>query len=292
MARKPLAEFAKDVALDEADDHDLVLALEQRGFTITKDMPTDRRVELSDRPSGKVRFGVVSDTHFGHRKQQLTYLRDFYDQARDWGAEFMLHGGDVVDGQNMHRDQQFELFKHGVAEQGRYAAEVLPELRNKRGKVLPTHVIGGNHDGSGFNDAGANVFDTIKAAGRTDVRFLGAPTATFHYGPLRIRITHPDGGVPYARSYRLQKAVEQLPPDDKPHLYLFGHWHVCTHVPGYRNVEAISLPCFQAQTSYIARKQLSPVIGGVLFEAEFSERGLDNLLTKWVLYRTPIVEDY
>lgn len=284
MSRKPLAEYATDVALADAADHDLVLALEERGFIVTKDMPTARRVEISDRPSGKVRFAVVSDTHLGHRHQQLTHLKDFYRKAKRWKAEFVLHGGDLVDGQRMHRDQEFELHRHGVHAQGKYAADVYPD-------DLPTHAIGGNHDGSGWNDAGANVFDTI-CPRRPDIHFLGAPVATFHYGPLRIRLIHPDGGVSYARSYRLQKAVEALPADDKPHIMLFGHWHVASHLPAYRNVEAFQVPCFQGQTSYMARKQLAPVVGGVLFEAEYSERGLEDLTSRWVMYRTLIPEDY
>jgi DNA repair exonuclease SbcCD nuclease subunit len=286
-----LSEFAAPAAAD-LEDHDLILALQDRGFVITKDIPTEREVVLSDQPEGRIRFAIVSDTHLGHRKQQLTHLQDFYTKATEWGAQFMLHGGDLVDGQNMHRDQQFELFKHGVHAQGKYAADNLPVLKNKKKQTLPTHAIGGNHDGAGFNDAGANVFDTIAAAGRHDVHFLGAPVGTFHYGPLRIRLVHPDGGVAYARSYKLQKAVEQLPPDDKPHIMLFGHWHVASHLPGYRNVEAFAVPCFQAQTAYIARKQLSPVIGGVLFEAEYDKHGLQDLTTRWVLYRTPIPEDH
>lgn len=292
MARKPLADFAADKALSEAEDRDLVLALEQRGFVVTKDQLTDRRVELSDQPSGSVKFGIVSDTHLGHRKQQLTHLRSFYREASDWGSQFMLHGGDMVDGQNMHKDQQYELHRHGTHAQGKYAAEELPVLKSKKGRTLPTHVIGGNHDGSGFNDAGANVFDTVAAYGRDDLHFLGAPTATFHWGSLAIRLMHPDGGPSYARSYRLQKIVEQFPADDKPHMLLCGHWHVASHLPGYRSVEAFAVPCFQAQTAYLQRKGLAPVIGGLLFEAFYSERGLEDLVTRWVTYRSTIPEDY
>jgi hypothetical protein len=203
----------------------------------------------------------------------------------------MLHGGDVVDGQNMHRDQQFELFRHGVEAQGTYTAKHLPVLRNKKGKPLPTYAIGGNHDASGWNDVGANVLKRVEQE-RSDFKFLGAPQATFHHGPLRIRLMHPDGGPSYARSYKLQKIVEQLPPDDKPHILLLGHWHVAAHVPGYRNVESFAVPCFQAQTAYIARKGLAPVVGGILFEAEFDKNGLRDLTTKWVLYRTHLPEDY
>ncbi len=278
-------------AVAKLEDRDLIVALEQRGFVITKDAPAERRIVLDGAPKGSVRFAVASDTHLGHKHQQLTYWRDFVAKAGAWGAEFMLHAGDVVDGGRMHRDQEFELFRHGAESQGNYAIENFPVLRNRKGKLLPTYLIGGNHDGSFWNDAGANVLGQVAAA-RPDVKFLGAPAATFHHGALRIYLLHPDGGPSYARSYRLQKIVEQLAPDDKPHILLAGHWHVANHVPGYRNVEAFALPCFQAQTAYLKRKGLAPVIGGLLFEAFYDERGLQDLVTRYVLYRTPHPKDW
>jgi DNA polymerase II small subunit/DNA polymerase delta subunit B len=285
-AKPSLEEFAAKAAIDEAEDRDLVTALEARGFMITKDQPrTERRVNLGgSKKTGRVRFGIASDTHLGHRHQQLTHWRDFTEKARKWGAEFMLHGGDVVDGGRMHRDQEFELFKHGAAAQGRYAAEVIPKLGT-------TYLIGGNHDGSFFNDAGANVFDTMLAK-RDDLKFLGAPAAMFYVGSLKIYMMHPDGGVPYARSYKIQKITEQFAPDQKPHIFVTGHWHVTCYVPGYRNVEAFSLPCFQSQTAYLKRKGLAPVIGGLLIDATYSSAGLERISSEFITYHTALIEDY
>ena len=283
-----LSEFAEATNLSDAE---LITRLEARGFYVLKDAPNERAVALSDQPSGSLRFGVVSDTHLGHKHQQLTHLRGFYDAAKEFGAAFMLNAGDLVDGGRMHRDQEFELFRHGCDAQATYAAESYPRLTNKRGRTLPTYVIGGNHDGSFFNDAGANVLGQF-AGMRDDIEFLGAPTAMFHWGPLRIMLMHPDGGPSYARSYKLQKIVENFAADTKPHILLCGHWHVANHLPGYRSVEAFALPCFQAQTAYLRRKGLAPVVGGVLFEAQFGEAGLYDLTTRWVIYRTMIDKDW
>lgn len=274
-------------------DLELAEEMQRRGWIVHKDDPVvDRHVEIDAPKRGTVRFGVVSDTHLGSKYQQLTYWRRFCDTAREWGAQFMLHAGDAVDGTHkMHRGMEFEQFVHGFEGQGRYAVDKWPELLNKRGKALPQYAIGGNHDGSFFSDVGANVLQLI-ADNRDDVEFLGAPAATFHIGGLQIYMLHPDGGPSYARSYRLQKIVEQLPADTKPHVLMAGHWHVTSHVPGYRSVEAFALPCFQSQTPYLRRKGLAPVIGGALFEMEYSERGLEDLTTKWVLYRSHLERDW
>lgn len=274
---------------------EMIAALEDEGYVVTIDQPTHRIQSTSDQSAGKVRFGVCSDTHLGHKHQQLTHLTDFYRKASEWGAEFMLHGGDLVDGQNMHRDQQFELHRHGVDAQARYAIEKLPVLTNgktspKARKVLPTYGIGGNHDGSGWNDVGANVLGQL-ADNRDDYTFLGAPTATFLHGPLRIMLMHPDGGPSYAKSYKLQKIVEGFEADSKPHILLCGHWHIQAHVH-VRNVHAFAVPCFQSQTAYLKRKGLQPVVGGLLLEAEYDQRGLLNLTTRFVLYPNTIPGDW
>lgn len=268
------------------------MALESRGFVVTKDLRTDRRVKLSVPKAGKLRFGIVSDTHLGHVKQQLTYWREFTARAERFGAEFMLHAGDLVDGQNMHRDQQWELHRHGAHAQALYAAEMVPKLHGRSSKaVLPTYVIGGNHDGSAWMSAGANTLDTLTSR-RPDITFLGAPLATFEASGLRIMLMHPDGGVAYSRSYKPQKICEQFAPDEKPHVLLLGHWHITDYLPAYRGIHALSLPCFQAQTAYLKRKGLAPVVGGVLVEVEYDAHGIRAFTPSFHIWNTHLQNDY
>lgn len=271
--------------LDSYKDKDLIEHLENKGYVVTIDQPEHRQIKLQPNRGKKVRFGVVSDTHLGNKYQQITYLHDFYRRAKEFKVNFMLHAGDLVDGQNMHKDQQFELFAHGVKAQAQYAIKNYPYIPK-----VNTYVIGGNHDGSGWKDSGADVLAAI-SAGRPDIVSLGAIQATFHFGPLRIMLMHPDGGVAYARSYKLQKIVEGFEADNKPHILLCGHWHIQCHV-SVRNVEAFAIPCFQAQTPFMKRKGLNPVIGGYLFEVEYDESGLVSLWTNFVRYSAPIEKDY
>lgn len=286
-------EAAETAVAAKIDTRDLIVELENRGLQVLVDTPNEPVINLNKSATGRIRFGVVSDTHLGHKHQQLTHLHDFCRRAGEHGVEFMLHAGDVVDGQRMHRDQEFELHRHGVQAQGEYAAEHLPVVKRRVGRSLetvPWHIIGGNHDGSGWNSAGADVLGVI-AGIRDDVNVLGAPAATFVAGPVRIYLLHPDGGVSYARSYKLQKIVEGFEADSKPHILLAGHWHVQCHV-STRNVEAFALPCFQAQTAYIKRKGLMPVIGGYLFDVEYDANGVTAVSPQFVRYSNPIPHDY
>jgi predicted phosphodiesterase len=282
-------EAAAETATSKAD---AIAAIEAAGGRVIFDRPRERKIVLDPQTAGHVRFGVVSDTHLGHRNQQISHLRDFYRQAGEWGAEFMLHAGDLVDGQNMHRDQQFELFQHGVDAQAKYAIEHLPKLGRgtAKSKLQPQYIIGGNHDGSGWNDVGANVLGQL-ADNRPDIHFLGAPQAVFDHDGLRIMLLHPSGGSPYAKSYRAQKVVEGFAPDEKPHVLLIGHLHYFCHV-SIRNVEAYQLPCFQAQTAYMKAKGLYPDIGGLLFDVEYDDAGPTAITNKFVRYSVAKKEDW
>lgn len=293
-ADKPLAELLTPApTVADLDDRELVAEMEARGWTIHKDQIQERHIEVDAPVEGRIRFGMASDTHLGSKYQQLTHLRSFCKAAEEWGVDFMLHGGDVIDGiHKAHRGMEYEQFKLGSEGQSAYAVEHLPEVRKRgKGKPVPWHVIGGNHDGWAYQDTGTNILTRI-ALERPDFHVLGAPQADFHIGPLTIRLLHPSGGTAYARSYKLQKIVEQISSDDKPHILVMGHWHIAAHVPGYRNVEAFAVPCFQSQTPYLQTKGLAPVIGGLLWEAEYDANGLRDLTSRWCLFRRPVEKDW
>ena len=278
------------------EDKDLLEELSRRGWIVHKDDPkSERHIDLDAPKRGRVKIAFESDTHFGSKYAQPTHLRAFCQTAGEWGADYILHAGDVFDGiHKMHRGMEYEQFIHGYEAHKRWAVEHWPTVTAGRGKakrVVRRHVIGGNHDGSYFKDVGADILTAV-AAERDDVTVLGAPAATFHVSGLSIYLVHPDGGVPYARSYKPQKAIEQMAPENKPHIWVAGHFHTPVHVPAYRNVEAFCLPSFQTQTPYLARKGLGSTVGGLLMEIEFSERGLEDLSTTWVIYRNHIPRDW
>jgi predicted phosphodiesterase len=296
--------FADEVLhpLVHLEESALVAELSRRGWIAHKDDPTDARHIVLDAPKrGKVKIAFESDTHIGSKYQQVTRWHEFAKAAGEWGADYVLHAGDAYDGiHKMHRGMEYEQFIHGFRAHLDYGVNNWPVFERTvkarpggraRTEIIPQSVIGGNHDGSYYNEAGADILGAT-AARRPDITVLGAPAATFHISGLSIYLVHPDGGVPYARSYKPQKAVEQLAPENKPHLWVAGHWHTPVHVPGYRNVEAFTLPSFQAQSSYLMRKGLMSTVGGVLMELEFSEHGLEDLTVKWVIYRRHIERDY
>ena len=150
-----------------------------------------------------------------------------------------------------------------------------------------------------FKSSGFDIGEAV-AKERDDMVYLGATTAfvnpvdspTHEDSPL-IMLHHPAGGQPYTRSYRMQKIVEQLPPQKKPMILLMGHLHSMVIMPGYRNVECYQLPCFQAQTPYLQAKGMYPTLGAMILELTIDDNGsLIKNQPIWWEYYVPVENDY
>lgn len=224
------------------------------------------------------RIGLVSDTHLCSKYQQLTLLHDAYKIFDDRGVDFVLHAGDLHDGMDMYRGQHNEIFIHGADEQKDYSVEHYPRLYGGR----KTYIIGGQHDRSFFK---INGFDIMAAVckERKDLVYRGFFDARFVIKGIPIDLKHPGGGVAYARSYKMQKIIENMigfittvPSIRPPVLTVFGHWHIPCHLPSYMGIDAVSMPCFQSATPYLTEKGLMPVIGCAIAEIQLDK---DNHLT-------------
>lgn len=281
--------------MDEKDltkvrTEDLLGVLRERGFFVSKVPPTASgkvfQADLTKLAGDKYRFAVVSCTQIGSKYQQLSHLHTFYKLCKKRGIELVLHCGDLVDGSKVYRGQEYELFLHGADEQREYVVSNYPYVPG-----IKTKVIMGNHDESFWKTDGYNIVDAI-CDKRDDMEYLGDYLAFVKVDGIKVGIMHSAGGVPYARSYKPQKIVEQLSPEVKPHMLFIGHWHVQCHIPAYRNVEAFSMGCFQSQTPFLTRLGLSPNIGGLLVEIRVNSAGLLGITTEWIPFYVPVENDF
>ena len=272
----------KTQSLAEVEVRELLKEVQGRGYYIAR-VPLTKsgqtfKGDLTRWKGNKFRFGVVSDTHLGSRYQQLTALWDFYRicQRRQVGTVF--HCGDLVDGEKMYRGQEYELFIHGADGQTEYAIEHYPRL-----KGVSTRIISGNHDCSFLDTAGYNVVAAV-CRNRDDMTCLGDYLAFVDIveEKARIALMHGHGGVAYARSYKIQKVCEQLSPEHKPNMLFLGHFHVPNITPGYRNIEAVQMSCFQSQTPYMATRGLMPFVSGLIIGIQVDEGGLSKVSYEWI----------
>ena len=242
------------------------------------------------------RIGLVSDTHMCSKYQQVTLLHDAYADFNKRQVDFVLHAGDLVDGRDVYGGQREETFRYGADEQKDYVVKNYPKLeRNRR-----TYIIGGSHDRCFFRDKGYNILRAI-CQERKDLVYRGFGKAEFIVKGLRVGLQHPSGGVSYARSYRMQKTIENMmgfihsiPSAEAPILQLFGHWHIPCHLPSYMGIDAVSLPCFQSQTPYLEGKGLMPAVGYAIAEIYLDkDNSLSSTKIEFIIQNAQIKEkDY
>lgn len=236
-------------------------------------------------------LGLCSDPHMGSRFQQVSNLYNFYKVCEEMEVDAILNCGDISDGQKIYPGQEYEVFKHGADAQVEYIIEQYPDAPSG----VKTFLIGGNHDESHYTKGGGH--DVVKAIcdQRKDIQNIGMHQGTFSFGDSRIKLMHPTGGVAYARSYKMQKIIEQMPPGEKPDMLLLGHFHVTDFLMAYRGVMGFQLPCFQSQTPYLAKKGLYPEIGGVIVNIFWVDEspcnGIKRVTADWIPYR-PVKEDW
>jgi len=284
---------------DHLSEEEMRKELSRRGYKVEKIEPEKidkkSKIDTSLFKGEKIRFAVISCSQLGSKYQQITHLKTFYKYIQEQGIKVVLHCGDMVDGIDVYRGHEYEIFLHGAKAQKDYCIEHYPRMENG-GK---TFVIAGNHDHSFMKKAGENILEGI-ANERDDIEYLGDYGAYPQIGKLNIYMQHADGGVSYARSYRLQKNIEQFSPTAKPDVYFIGHYHVSCALFEYRNVLSFMIPCFQSQTPYLRRKALYPELGGFIFEFIVNEKlwteerkyNMAQTSFKFIPFYVPVEKDY
>jgi len=284
----PLAQAPPATAAPTAE---LIAEMHKRGYFVTKQpQKTGERfkVDLSMLKGDVVKFGVVSDSHMCSKQQQLTHLTSFYRLCSQLEIDTILHAGDLCEGDGkQHKGQGFDLFVHGTDEQRDYIAEYYPMEPG-----IKTYFILGSHDNSFWKSAGYDIGSAV-AEKRDDMKYLGFFDAYIDIAPnVDVNLHHPGGGTAYALSYNAQKKVEAYPPELKPRIAIYGHYHRVLWMPAYRNVDTFLTPCFQAQTKFLKEHKIYPVIGGWIIEATVNENGLANIKPECIRFYVPVENDY
>ena len=245
---------------------------------------------LADQQNSQIiKFAAFSDLHAGSLCSQPSALNSFLSTAvNDYGIEHIFFAGDMT---------------QGVGGYSGIELDMLPELRGYKAQGIVTehqvwladqyipqfngvkyYILGGNHDYWHMTRSGIDAVKRLTNR-RDDMSYLGYDVADI---PLTdrvdIRLWHPSGGVPYALSYRIQKALEHmafeelttaLASSENPRLRILiaGHTHV--EVKFNRGpMLAVNIGCFEGQTNYLKRKGLFPQVGGALFKVWLTDSGI------------------
>lgn len=235
-------------------------------IVLTRGVPEATTAELTRIPIEPIEdyytFGSISDTHSGSTHARIECLRDAIAIAyHDFKVRRIFHSGDFSAGLSVYRGQTADLTAHTFETQ---LDAVDADLPKHPGLVY--ELIGGNHDENHLKVSGS---DIVKHLGirRPDINTHGYYSALIDLqvprkkNALKVELRHWRGGMSYARSYKIQKSIEQIPPGMKPHFLLGGHFHVGIALPNYRGVCGLLSYCFEDQTALLKALGLSPEIG-------------------------------
>lgn len=190
----------------------------------------------------RLKLLLISDTHLCSKFDRLDILRYLYDKAEDNGVKHILHSGDFTDGKSNRPEHVYELRECSYEGQIDYCVDKYPTYSGK------TYVISGNHDDWWYKSNGSEILKPISAR-RDDIVYLGPDVADMRIGKLKIRLFHGKGGIAYAKSYKLQKYLENIPSEERPHILQMGHIHQAFYY-NQDKTHCFQTSCLEDQTPY------------------------------------------
>ncbi|MBR4486083.1 metallophosphoesterase family protein [bacterium] len=225
--RKSLLEICEELELKDYEVIGLVELMKQDGELIDyvngqiiKLQKPIRTNEVYEVPNIKehLKLLLISDTHLASKYDRLDILRYLYGKAEDDGVNYVLHSGDVTEGRSNREEQVYELKEISYTGQRDYVIDKYPRSE------IPTYMISGNHDLWWVKRSGADIVKDI-CNHREDLIYLGSDCEDLKIGKLRIRLFHGKGGSSYAKSYKLQKYLDSVLLEERPHILQTGHIH-------------------------------------------------------------------
>ncbi len=234
----------------------------------------------------------MSDTHLGHKHERPDLIKEVYDVAQIEQADAVHHSGDVFEGENAYRGQVRELAYVGADAQRDHGLEVWPASK------IPTFFIkGSSHEKAYLDQSGydivsnfvrlANLEKGLKLTALETLDGISGSRGLVDINGIQFCLDHPSGGIPYGRSYRPQKLIENLVAEmelsGEAKVILIGHLHVAFFL-FYKGVAGFLVPCLQDKTSYIEAKGYTPWLG--IWVSDVSMDKHDNI-TKITLKYIP-----
>lgn len=243
---------AKDLGIEEYQVYGLLEMLKKQGYLFDTIEEQIRKVK-PEKDAGiyklptnlkHIKLLLISDTHLGSKYDRLDILRYIYKKAEENGVNYVLHSGDLCEGVSNRPEQVYSLHEDAIS----YTGQRDYVVKNYPKSNIPTYLIAGNHDMWWFKKCGADICQDI-ANRRDDIIYLGSDCEDLQIGKLHIRMRHGSGGNAYARSYRVQKYLDSINADERPHILQMGHTHQAFYMHQGKT-HCFQTSCLQDLTPY------------------------------------------
>ena len=249
--KKDLLEICNELDLKDYEVIGLVELMKQDGelvdyvngqiIKLKKPMKSDEVYQVQSNLD-HIKLLLISDTHLASKHDRVDILRYLYEKAEDNGTNYVLHSGDLTEGLSGRPQQLYELKEASYTGQRDYAIDKYPN------SSVPTYVIAGNHDYWWIKQCGSDIVRDI-CQNKENMIYLGSDCEDLKIGKLKIRLYHGKGGSSYAKSYKLQKYLDAIPAEEKPHILQTGHIHQAFYMKQDKT-HCFQTSCLQDLTSY------------------------------------------
>ena len=248
--------------------------------SLLEQKPGIRQKVYDHSSSGRIRIGIISDTHIGHEKFDEGLFKYAGEVFRKEKIKNVYHAGDILEGMSGRDGNVFELSQVGFSRQITYAKE----LFSKYFKGLKVFAIQGNHDNwyKIRNNGGIVVGEELQnRLGKDKFEYLGECEADIKLADnVVMKLFHPGDGTAYATSYKLQKLIESLEGGTKPKIIIEGHYHKALYMFN-RGVHGIEAGTICSQTGWMRGKKIPAQKGFYILDIETDKRGIKSFTPKF-----------
>jgi predicted phosphodiesterase len=225
------------------------------------------------------KFGVISDTHIGHKCfDEELFVRAFKYFQKE-GVHIVYHPGDILEGMSRREGHIYELDEVGFQNQINYAEQLLGMSGNK----IHLFAITGNHDDWFMkkNNAGINVGEELERR-LENFHFLGRNEADVKLQDnVVMKLFHPNDGSAYAPGYKLMKLAESFGGGEKPQILLQGHYHKALYMFN-RNIHMYESGTIMSQSEFMRGKKIAAHKGFWVIDAYFNNTGVERLKNTFI----------
>ena len=235
---------------------------------------TGVKKEKFETVSSVITFGILSDTHIGSKYFNEANFINAIETFENSNVDFVCHVGDVTEGLSRRDGHPLEVTHYGYKDQRDYAVNLLSKIK------VPLYVISGNHDRWFLKQNGADIVEDICSRIPNSI-FLGHDEGDIITNGITIKLWHGEDGASYATSYRLQKIIESIDPENRPDFLIAGHDHKSLYLPEEQGVTALGAGSIQSQTKWMRGKRLPAKCGFWMVELTIEDGKIKHTLLKW-----------
>lgn len=221
-----------------------------------------------------LKFWLLSDTHYWNKMCANDEIGEFMDKAKDEWVECFMHAWDFVDWDNVYTGHVYELDKLWFDEQLKNVIENYPDT------WLPTYAISGNHDESFLKKSWGDILKAISLV-RKDIINLWFYDARIKLNWVDVNLHHGGWSMSYAKSYKIQKLLENIDPNNQPNVFAAGHRHAAVYL-FYRKIHSFLPGAFLKENLLAKRFNLDNTIWGWVVEIEIDEKWWSKIWMKFI----------